>query len=185
MTFDPEFDPNAAVRAIRNGESDAFRSLIDQYQRMVIAYFAGAVRDDALVEELTQDTFVTAYEKLAQYQNKGFPSWLMAIARSKLLMHLRSKQRRANALERLRHEIAVTTHDHAERFDHEATRLQITQLHECLQQLPEQTARLIRTCYLDGATVKELAVELGRSEDSVRSTLFRARRQLRNCMLAV
>jgi RNA polymerase sigma-70 factor (ECF subfamily) len=185
MTFEPEFDPNAAIGAIRAGDADAFRSLIDQYQRMVIAYFAGALSDDALVEELTQDTFVTAYEKLAQYQDKGFPSWLMAIARSKLLMHLRSKQRRANALDRLRHEITVSTQDHAERFDHEVTRRQINQLHQCLQQLPEQTARLIRTCYLEGATVKELAVELGRSEDSVRSALFRARRQLRTCMLTI
>jgi RNA polymerase sigma-70 factor (ECF subfamily) len=52
------------VRESRRGDKDAFRELVERHQRKIVSVAMGMVqnRDDAL--ELTQETFVKAYENL-------------------------------------------------------------------------------------------------------------------------
>jgi RNA polymerase sigma-70 factor (ECF subfamily) len=69
------------VRESRRGDREAFRELVERYQRKVLAVASGMVsnRDDAL--ELTQETFVKAYENLHKFKGESsFYTWLYRIA---------------------------------------------------------------------------------------------------------
>ncbi len=58
------------VRESRQGDKDAFRELVERYQRKILAVAMGMVhnRDDAL--ELAQETFVKAYENLDRFKGE-------------------------------------------------------------------------------------------------------------------
>ncbi len=69
------------VRDSRHGDRDAFRELVERYQRKILSLAVGMVRnrDDAL--ELTQETFVKAYENLDRFKGESsFYTWLYRIA---------------------------------------------------------------------------------------------------------
>ncbi len=68
------------VRASRAGDADAFRELVERYQRKVAAVALGMVhnRDDAL--ELTQETFIKAFENINKFKGESsFYTWLYRI----------------------------------------------------------------------------------------------------------
>jgi RNA polymerase sigma-70 factor, ECF subfamily len=68
------------VRESRAGNAEAFRELVERYQRKVAAVAFGMVhnREDAL--ELTQETFVKAYENIGKFKGESsFYTWLYRI----------------------------------------------------------------------------------------------------------
>jgi RNA polymerase sigma-70 factor (ECF subfamily) len=68
------------VRDSRRGDKEAFRELVERYQRKIlsVAIGMGQNRDDAL--ELTQETFVKAYENLGKFKGESsFYTWLYRI----------------------------------------------------------------------------------------------------------
>ena len=126
------------IEAIKEGDLEAFRSLVDEHSPQVYAYFASRLTDAAAVDDLTQDTFVAAWQNLERYEPyKEFGAWLTGIAKNKLLNHFRSRRRRAGALERLRHEIATCTEEFLERVRGEHVRHQVGRLRRCMEDLPE------------------------------------------------
>jgi len=69
------------VRESRRGDKEAFRELVERHQRKIVSVAMGMVqnRDDAL--ELTQETFVKAYENLEKFKGESsFYTWLYRIA---------------------------------------------------------------------------------------------------------
>jgi RNA polymerase sigma-70 factor, ECF subfamily len=81
MQVDPvERSDRELVRESRRGDKEAFRELVERYQRKVLSVALGMVqnRDDAL--ELTQETFVKAYENLGKFKGESsFYTWLYRI----------------------------------------------------------------------------------------------------------
>jgi len=68
------------VRESRRGDKEAFRELVERYQRKILSVAIGMVqnREDAL--ELTQETFVKAYENLPKFKGESsFYTWLYRI----------------------------------------------------------------------------------------------------------
>ena len=55
-------------------------------------------------------------------------------------------------------------------------------LEECLNNLPAEMRQLVDDSYQKGATASEIAQKLGRTRQWVRVTLFRVRKQLRDCI---
>ena len=78
------------LRRAKEGDSAAFEKLVRQYERQVfrVAQHITQNREDA--EDITQDAFLKAYEKLDQFQgNSKFSTWLIRIAVNESLMRLR------------------------------------------------------------------------------------------------
>lgn len=84
------------VRESRRGDREAFRELVERYQRKILAVCIGMVqnRDDAL--ELTQETFVKAFENLKRFKGESsFYTWLYRIAVNLAIDHRRKDRRQA------------------------------------------------------------------------------------------
>ena len=171
------------IEAVKNGDLDAFRSLVDDHSTQIHAYFSSRLNDPSAVEDLTQETFIAAWQHIDRYEPiKEFGAWLTGIARNKLLNHFRSRKRRASALERLRYEVVTKTEEYLERVRGEHVRHQVSRLRGCIAELPEDTREMIEGCYLRGESVREVASRLSRTEDAVHAALYRARRRLRHAM---
>ena len=83
----------ALVQAAQQGDISAFEQLVSRYDRNVfrIAQHITQNREDA--EDVVQDAFLKAYQKLDQFQgNSKFYTWLVRIAVNEALMRLRKRK---------------------------------------------------------------------------------------------
>jgi RNA polymerase sigma-70 factor (ECF subfamily) len=76
-----------AIRRVLGGDVQAFRPIVDRYQRPVFRVVSSLLLDAAEAEDVTQDVFLTAYTRLADYDSRRarFTTWLFVIARNKCL----------------------------------------------------------------------------------------------------
>lgn len=82
------------VRAVRHGDRDAFRVLVERYQRKVTAVALGMVRNPEDALEIAQETFAKAYESLQHFKGDStFYTWLYRIVVN-LAIDFRRRERR-------------------------------------------------------------------------------------------
>src|ERR1051326_9389249 len=58
-----------SIKKVLSGDRDAYAAIVAEYQEMLLAYAAFRVPDRALVDEVVQQTFIRAYEQLADYKS--------------------------------------------------------------------------------------------------------------------
>ncbi len=90
---DPENPDVALVARVRAGDTSAFEELVAKYDRQIFrtANHITQNREDA--EDITQDVFFKAFQKLDQFQgNSKFSTWLVRIAVNESLMRLRKRK---------------------------------------------------------------------------------------------
>ena len=93
-------DETRAILAVLDGEVDAFERLVAKYEKPIfnLMHRTSGARDDAV--ELTQETFLKAYDKLDQFQpGRNFFSWLYALAINIGRDYLRRKKRHPPSLQ--------------------------------------------------------------------------------------
>lgn len=121
-------------------------------------------------DDLAQDAIVKAYLSSAGYQEQGkFRSWLFKIAHNTFLNH-KTSCRTMETLDDARTLISSTTADNA--FEHQ-------ELYLALRTLPPKERSAITLFYLNGYSIKEVAVITETSEDAVKKQLSRGRDKLR------
>jgi RNA polymerase sigma-70 factor (ECF subfamily) len=80
------------IQRFINGEQSCFNQLIHRHKNKVYAYISLYIRDQALAEDLFQDTFLKVIQsvKTGKYQDNGkFISWVMRIAHNLIIDHFR------------------------------------------------------------------------------------------------
>jgi len=174
------------VADIRAGSGDAFSQFVRLYQAKVRCYLGRFVRGADVVDDLAQETFISAYRSLGSYrQESPLALWLLGIARNLALKHLREEQRRRSreagsleaALSRWSEE-RISAEEPAE-GRHERV---VAALRACIEGLQKHSAGLIRDAYFKGRTAAEIAQESGKTENAVWVTMMRIRQTLRECI---
>ena len=85
----PPTDVELVERALA-GSADAFRQLVERFQRPVLSVISRMVGDPALAEDLAQEVFIRAYRKLHTFdRRRKLSSWLFKIAHNATVDHLR------------------------------------------------------------------------------------------------
>ncbi len=83
------------IAQIRDGDSDAWQSLIDRYEGRLLAYTRSRIRDSAAAEDIVQEAFVGFLISLPNYDGgRPLESYLFSICAYKLTDHLRREGRR-------------------------------------------------------------------------------------------
>src|SRR3954471_23680632 len=100
-------DDTSLVRSARGGDAQAFRALVERYQRRVYQLALGMVRDPDDAMDITQETFVRVHRYLPSFKgDSSFFTWTYRIATNLCL----DAQRRKGRTER----IDMTQGDEAE-----------------------------------------------------------------------
>ena len=99
------------IQRVLEGDDNAFATLVGKYQKQVHALAWRKIGDFHIAEEITQDTFLKAYKRLATLKRpQRFVSWLYVIAANRCSSWLRKKQLKTEPLEQLEEiDNAVTT----------------------------------------------------------------------------
>jgi RNA polymerase sigma-70 factor (ECF subfamily) len=160
-------------------ESGEFLELVTEFQPRLYGYVMSLLGDREAASEVLQETNVVIWRKAAEFQpNTSFKAWAFRIA-SFQVMAWRQRQIRdrlvfdEGVLERLDVRASERDEDFTGRRD---------RLEECLRKLPDRQRELILARYLDGASVVELAVQTQRTANAVSQLLFRARKNLLDCL---
>lgn len=176
-------DDVVLIQRILAGDETAFAILVRKYQKQVHTLAWGKIRDFHIAEDITQETFLQAYQKLETLEDPTrFPRWLYVIADRLCIAWLRKNQRQTEPLEEAdlsgieteAYSRFVAT-EHAEIFA-EARRDLVEKL---LAKLKENNRTVITLHYLEGMTYAEIVNLLGVPENTIRSRLRRARQQLK------
>ncbi|MBN2861558.1 MAG: sigma-70 family RNA polymerase sigma factor [Bacteroidales bacterium] len=80
------------IQRFIKGEESCFEQLIHRHKNKIFAYISLYIRDQALVEDIFQDTFMKVIQsvKTGKYQDNGkFISWVMRIAHNLIIDHFR------------------------------------------------------------------------------------------------
>ncbi len=82
------------IEICRKGNKHAFRLIIERYKDLIYSIALRFTRDPAAAEEVTQETFVKAWNYLHRFEGRSkFSTWLTAIAVNKAKDTIRTKQR--------------------------------------------------------------------------------------------
>jgi RNA polymerase sigma-70 factor (ECF subfamily) len=72
---------NELVRLIRRGDREAFRAIVERYERKIYATLLGMLHDRDAAWEMSQETFLRAFQSLDQFKGEaGLYTWLYRIA---------------------------------------------------------------------------------------------------------
>jgi RNA polymerase sigma-70 factor (ECF subfamily) len=176
----------ALVERVRGGDDSAYDTLVRKYERQLfrIAQHITQNREDA--EDVMQDAFLKAYEKLEQFQgNSKFYTWLVRIAVNESLMRLR--KRRTGKMVSIDEDIATeegsVPRDLADWAPDPEQNYSQEELAGILEKawkgLPKGFRVVFELRDVQGLSTEDTAEALGLSIPAVKSRLLRARLQLR------
>lgn len=178
---DPERGaPDAAqfedVRQSRQGDSDAYRRLIERHQEQVSGILWRFSRDRLVHEELVQDVFVEAYMSLRSYRGKApFEHWLARIATRVGYRYWKQMARRRETENFTVEEWDQVAEESAEQMDpSEAASL----VYRLLAQLPPRDRLVLTLRYLEACDVAETARRMGWTRGMVKVQALRAKKKL-------
>jgi RNA polymerase sigma-70 factor (ECF subfamily) len=167
-------DDRLRTTECQDGGQEAFENLVRENQRMIhsLCYRLTGSMEEA--EDLAQDTFLQAFQNLAQFRGEAeVSSWLYRIAVNRCLNWRQRQQKRVQADQEWGQLEPEAAHDDARRA---------LQIQDALMKLPaKQRAAIVLTTY-DGLTHAEAARALGCSETTVSWRLFAARRKLKRLL---
>lgn len=83
------------VRLAGSGDREAFRELVERYQRRVLAVVMGMLHDREAALEVTQETFIKAFRSIGRFKgDASFYTWIYRIAVNLAIDHQRREWRR-------------------------------------------------------------------------------------------
>ena len=90
----------AAVALARDGDSEAFRSLVERHSRLVFRVAYRMTGNEADAEDVVQETFLKAYRQLGRFESRAnFGTWVYRIATNCAIDYMRAKPKRESAEE--------------------------------------------------------------------------------------
>jgi RNA polymerase sigma-70 factor (ECF subfamily) len=174
-------DDQNAINRVFEGDINAFGVLVERYQRSVYNLMYRLVGSPQEAAELTQETFIKAYENLTKFQsNREFFPWLYAIGLNVARGLLRRKKPNVKLfagsdLERFQK--CTNPQDHTDRL---CERLDFLRVEKALNDLPLIYRETLILCYYDGLPIQDVADVLKISLSATKMRIHRGLEMLRH-----
>ena len=166
----------ATIPSLSPSSAADFAELVRRYQSLICAVAYSATGDRAVSEEVAQEAFLVAWRKLPELDEPPvMPGWLCGIARN-----LARNARRKLGRERPDLERAETLADSRPTpLDSASEREAAALVWRALEELPDEVREPLVLFYRSEQSVREVADNLGLSEEAARQRLSRGRKALR------
>jgi len=167
----------------KNMDHEAFLRLFTRYEGNLRAFVASLLPTWEGVDEVMQESSIVLWRKFGQFDQSaesGVLDWAFMIARYEVL-----KYRRRRATDRLRFsedvfELLATTAESTTATQDQRIRL----LRDCVASLEPAHLELAKAVYNDGAAIKDVAEQVGRTPTGLYKALARIRNRLAACVQA-
>jgi len=179
------------VDRVRKGEREAFEALYQRYFKRIYGFLDRRLGNRADTEETTQEVFVNVFTSLHSYRGDApFAAWIFGLTRRTLSARFKRKRHPTVPLFEEDDEALIpsalaggdgmghreqdaTPYEHYERAERAA---HLRQAFE--NQLSPEQRRVFELHHLESLPIAEIARTLSKSEDSVKSNLYRTRKIL-------
>ncbi len=181
-TFSPALD---LIKRAQEGDSDAFGALFQAHRSRIYSVCLRMTSNAAEAEDLTQDSFLQAFRKIAKFRgDSAFSTWLHRIAVNTVLMHFRKKPQCQVSLDepysngdgaKLRYEQGTRDRNLAGCID------RVT-LVRAMAQLPPGYRTIFLLHEVEGYEHQEIAEMLGCTVGNSKSQLYKAKLRFRELL---
>ncbi len=176
-------DDAELIERTLEGDQHAFTALVEKYQEQIHALAWQKIGDFHIAQEITQDAFITAYQKLSTLTHHSrFAGWLYVITSNKCNMWHRKKKTKPQSLEEtdpMELEEVYYSEYMSQQREEAANQNRRTIVRKLLSKLRESERTVVTMHYLAGLTCEEIGKFLGVSPNTVKSRLHRARERLK------
>jgi len=169
------------IKAAQSGSIEAFSELVSRHQQSRRTCLAVRLSNAHEAEDLAQDVFITAFERLSEFDTeRPLGPWLRGIALNLLRNHLRKF--RAEGIGG--HEELGVLLDQRVAAECSAERESTLQaaLMDCLDEIDGPSRELLRLRYAEGVSVRDLSARLRRGYSALTMQLHRLRTLLAACV---
>lgn len=173
------------VQRAQRGDQRAFELLVIKYQRRIERLIGRMVRDDGLVQDIAQESFIRAYRALPQFRgDSAFYTWLYRIAvntAKKALVDLKRDPVIPESAMQIRDDEDETSGREVEPSDGEtpdavlASKEIAMAVNAAIEALSEDLRQAITLREIEGLSYDEIADVMNCPIGTVRSRIFRAR----------
>lgn len=170
------------VLLAHSGDVSAFGELVRRYQADVRSFLRRRVNDAATADDLAQEVFIGAMNSIAEFnQQSSVRTWLMSIARFKLIDYLRKKKRESDRLNSLEFQFDLFQLKRLESSD-VADDESVSALNQCIAALKPDARSLVRNFYFEDQSANSIAEQLQQKPGAIRMSLLRIRKALAQCI---
>jgi len=166
------------IEAVRKGNVQAFSFLVEKYQKLIYTLALKLLKRPEDAEEMAQDTFIKAYQKLDTYEGKSkFSTWLYSITYNACISELRKRRIEFKSIEDQR----ITEQDEMKMYDYyrEAKKEdQEKYLNLALGKLPEDDQVLVTLYYYENQSMDEISEITGLTVSNIKVKIHRARKKM-------
>ncbi|MCB0492625.1 MAG: sigma-70 family RNA polymerase sigma factor [Cyclobacteriaceae bacterium] len=179
MSNSPMVEDEALISKVLEGDTESFRQLIKQHERLVAHMVSRIVRNSEDREELCQDVFLKVYDKLKEFNFKSkLSTWIATIAYRHAINHIRKKQISFNEQsewEDFKEQFIANENLEEELADKDLEEHVMVYIN----QLPVHYRSVLTMYHVDGMSYQEIGKITGMPEGTVKNYLFRARNLLK------
>lgn len=166
----------AIIEEVRGGNRDHYRLLVERYHVGLVQHLCNITRDGPSAEDLAQEAFIKAYEKLAHYNaDYAFSTWLYKIA-DRLAYRQLKQSKPSTDIADIQEMIPDEKPEVSEAVDRESDRRAVRR---AVDTLPRDYRQVVTLYYFDNCSYEEIAEITERPIGTVRTWLHRAKDQLR------
>ena len=168
-------DIDLIARVVAQQDSAAYGELVRRHQSQVRNFLRKLCRDRELADDLAQDSFLHAWEKLHTYAGHGsFIGWLLKVAYTTFLQSKRKSSRYDDILEKMGHlaEAGGSTHT--------VESVELSDLDRFLAVLTEEERAVMILSYACGLSHREIGDAAEMPIGTVKSIIFRGKQKIRD-----
>lgn len=166
---------------------DEFLELVCKHQAQIYQHALYLIGNQEDAEDITQETFVKAWKHRAKLRSRTVRSWLLKCAQNLCFNLLRRQKFQMPLTEGDDEELETLLYTYTHRSDPPPDEIVIKRelkelVHCAISKLPPDMRVVIIMRELDGMSFKEIATATKQPEGTVKSTVFRARKKLRELL---
>jgi RNA polymerase sigma-70 factor (ECF subfamily) len=186
-------DDLVLVKRCQGGDKEAFRLLVERYQRRAYAQALGMLKDKDEAMDVAQEAFVKVYKYLDQFKgDSSFFTWLYRIVANLCVDRLRRTTCRSPQSQEFDDSIGqdemagagILSTRLGSNPQKAALRVELAQkLEEALEKIPEKHREILLLREVDGMSYEDLARVLKIPKGTVMSRLFHARAKMQKLLV--
>ena len=169
------------LQRLKNKEEVALMEMMNLYGDHLLRIAILLVKDRFVAEEVVQDTFVIAFQKIDQLNDVNkLKNWLIIIATNECRRRMRKWSWKHIFLHKEdSYEANIVDDSEWQPEQSLLVNFRDTQIHEAIQQIPYKYREVVTLYYFQELTIKEITDAINEKENTVKTRLARGRAQLR------
>lgn len=169
------------IERIRGADEAAFNLLYERYFQRIYSFVYLRLRNRADTEEVVQDIFTAVFRSIDAYRGRSsLLAWIYGVAKNTVNNHIRHAKAQEQRVERAEAELLRSSHSMAccTPEEHLGLRRCEETIRERLAALADWHTEVFVLRHFEDVSIEEIAQRVSRSNDAVRSSLYRVKKML-------